>query len=514
MGSESGELTGQQMLQDENIAGLKNRKGTTMKSMVLKVWQKVTIAIVPALLCIAAGAAEKPVSYADQEVLSSLEQRMQKRISVNFRSTPIDDVIRVMAEQADVDIVKSPEVVGEVTTTLTDVPLSEALTNILAAHGYGYVTSKNMIRIAPMSEINEGEELLVNRIYRITYADVGDVEKALTKFISKRGSISSNSGTSNIIVTDTESKIKAIDTFVAEIDRITPQILIESRIYDVTCKDRLDIGVEWHAGGNTTYSGGIAAGGTNPTAGRDDSFIGSVFDGTISKTENTTGLIRFGWLNPAIDIDVLIKAQKEIVSAKLLANPRILVLDNERAQIKIITEIPYQEITETSAGGSLGTTNFREVGVSLEVTPHVTRDRMVRLHIIPEFSLQSGDVDLGTSSITFSQPVVDRRTAETTLLLLDGQTMVLGGLRKKEVNAQQNKIPLLGDIPIIENLFKFKAEETIFSELVIFVTPWIVDRPELSEDEKKAYEQTEFKAPCTHLTEGEKDGECLICPKQ
>jgi general secretion pathway protein D len=123
-------------------------------------------------------------------------------------------------------------------------------------------------------------------------------------------------------------------------------------------------------------------------------------------------------------------------------------------------------------------------------------------------------VDLGTSSITFSQPVVDRRTAETTLLLLDGQTMVLGGLRKKEVNAQQNKIPLLGDIPIIENLFKFKAEETIFSELVIFVTPWIVDRPELSEDEKKAYEQTEFKAPCAHLTEGEKDGECLICPKQ
>jgi type IV pilus assembly protein PilQ len=491
-----------------------------MKRVVLKVRQVVILVV----LCVAVGGAdsgqfgraEQPQSRANQEVLSTLEQRMQKRISVNFRNTPIDDVIRVMAEQADVDIVKSPKVVGEVTTTLTDVPLSEALTNILAAHGYGYVTSKNMIRISPMSEINEGEEVLISRIYRITYADVGDVEKALTKFISKRGSISSNPGTSNIIVTDVESKIKAIDTFVAEIDRITPQVLVEARIYDVTCKDRLDLGVEWHAGTNTTYGGtGISEGGTNPTAGRDDAFIGSLFDGTISKVENTSGLVRIGWLNPAIDVDVLIKAQKEVINAKLLANPRVLVLDNEIAAIKIVTEIPYQEITETSGGGSIGTTNFREVGVSLAVTPHVTRDGMVRLHVLPEFSLQAGDVDLGTSAITFSQPVVDKRQAESTLLLVNGQTMVLGGLRKKEVNTQENKVPLLGDIPVINTLFKFKAEETIFSELIVFVTPWIIEQPGLSEQESKAYEETEFEPPCAFKSDGEKKSECTTeCSKQ
>ncbi len=482
-----------------------------MERVVLKVRQVIILAV----LCVAAGGAEQPRSYANQEVLSTLEQRMQKRISVNFRNTPIDDVIRVMAEQADVDIVKSPKVVGEVTTTLTDVPLSEALTNILAAHGYGYVTSKNMIRISPMSEINEGEEVLVSRIYRITYADVGDVEKALTKFISKRGSISSNPGTSNVIVTDVESKVKAIDTFVAEIDRITPQVLVEARIYDVTCKDRLDLGVEWHAGRNTTYGGtGISDGGVNPTAGREDAFIGGVFDGTISKVENTSSLLRIGWLNPAIDVDVLIKAQKEVVNAKLLANPRVLVLDNEVAAIKIVTEIPYQEITETSGGGSIGTTNFREVGVSLAVTPHVTRDGMVRLHVLPEFSLQAGDVDLGTSAITFSQPVVDRRLAESTLLLLNGQTMVLGGLRKKEVNTQENKVPLLGDIPVINTLFKFKAEETIFSELIVFVTPWIIEQQGLDEQESKAYEETDFKPPCAFKSDGEKKSECTTeCSK-
>ena len=115
------------------------------------------------------------------EVLTSLEQRMLKTISVDFRNTPIEDVIRIMADQADVDIVKSPTVTGSVTATLTNVPLEEALDNILTAHGYGYVVSKNMIRIAPMEEINVSAERLVNRVYRINYADVAEVEKALKK---------------------------------------------------------------------------------------------------------------------------------------------------------------------------------------------------------------------------------------------------------------------------------------------------------------------------------------------
>lgn len=515
MDTESVELTVQLELQGEDIFidVANNRKGTTMKRVVLKARLILLFAIMPAIISFAADG-ENESTKLNPEVMSTLEQRMQKRISVNFRGTPIDDVIRVMAAQADVDIVKSPKVVGEVTTTLTDVPLSEALTNILAAHGYGYITSKNMIRVAPLSELNNQDEKLENRIYRITYADVGEVEKALSKFISKRGSISSNVGTSNIIVNDIESRIKAMDSFVAEIDRITPQVLVEARIYDVTCKDRLDLGVEWHAGKNTTYGGaGIGDGGTNPTNGNIDPFMGGVFDGTVTKVENSTSLIRFGWLNPSVDIDVLVKAQKEIINAKLLANPRVLVLDNEEATIKIVTEIPYQEITETSGGGSIGTTSFREVGVLLQVTPHVTRDGMVRLYVYPEFSLQAGEVDLGTSAITFSQPIVDKRLAESTLLLMDGQTMVLGGLRKKEVNTQDNKVPLLGDIPIVDNLFKFKAEETVLSELIVFVTPWIVTQPQMSEDEKKAFEATEYSPPCNRMAEGETKSECLDCAK-
>jgi type IV pilus assembly protein PilQ len=487
-----------------------------MKNVALNAWHKAAVIIVIAGFCGAVWADDQPKnSSGDNEVLSSLEQRMQKRISVNFRSTPIDDVIRVMAEQADVDIVKSPKVVGEVTTTLTDVPLGEALTNILAAQGYGYVTSKNLIRVEPLSEITDREEPLVSRIYRITYADVTEVEQALTKFISKRGSISCNAGTSNIIVTDTESKIKAMDTFIAEIDRITPQVLVEARIYDITCTDRLDLGVEWNVGRNTVYpSTGVADAGPNPSSGRTDPFISGVFDGTIGKTNSMDGLLRVGWLNPSIDIDLLIKAQKQIVTAKLLANPRVLVLDNKEAQIKIIREIPYQEITETSNGGSIGTTSFRDVGVTLVVTPHVTRDDMVRLKVAPEFSVDAGDVTVGTGTTSFPQPQIDRRTAESTLLLKSGETMVLGGLRKKEISAQDNKIPLLGDIPLIGFAFKSKAEESIFSEMVVFITPQIVRQPGLKDEEKKVYEHTEFEAPCATMSDGEIGGECINCVKK
>ena len=469
-----------------------------VKDMGLKFFVLLAFIVLNSVIVVAENTNE---DVREREVLTTLEQRMQKRISVDFRDTPIEDVIRIMAEQADMDILKSPKVTGKVTATLTDVPLEEALNNILAAHDYGYVVGKNMVRIAPMSEITERAERLVNKIYTITYADVTEVEKALKKFISSHGSLSSNPGTSNLIVTDTVSKIKAIDTFIEEIDRITPQILVEARIYDITSKDRLDLGIEWEAGRATTYAGGV---GTNPTAGRTDPFIIGGFSGATGKTSGTTGAIRLGWLNSGVDIDLLLKAQQNNIDAKLLANPRILVLDNETAQIKIISEVPYIELTESTAGGSFGTTKFREIGVELGVTPHLTRDEMIRLRLVPQFSVQTSTVDVGGTAGEYPQPVVDRRIANTTLLIKNGQTVVLGGMRKKDVTKQVNKIPLLGDLPLAGALFRFEGEDTVTSELVVFVTPWIIEQPVMSEAELQQFEVTEFNGPEPEFTRAEK----------
>lgn len=487
----------------------KLRKGTIMRSSTKsRGLRLLTFFAFVMLACTIAIAENGNENSGKKEVLTTLEQRMQKPISVEFRGESIDNVIAMMAKYADVDIIKSPKVEAEVTATLTDVPLEEALGNILAAHGFGYITSKNLIRIVPLEEITDRPERLVTRIYRITYADVTEVEKALRKFISRGASLSSNPGTSNIIVTDTESRIKAIDTFIAEVDRITPQILVEVRIYDITSKERLDLGVQWQAGRNTgglDTSSGITTIGTDPTSGPHYPFLTGIFEGATNKATGPTGALRLGWLNSGIDIDMVLRAEEDKINAKLLANPRILVLDNETAMIKIVSEIPYQELTETAEGGAIGTTSFREVGVELEVIPHVTRDKMIRLRLTPKFSIDTGEeVAVGSGGVTSAQPVIDRREATTTLLIKDGETVVLGGLRKKDVTQVINKVPLLSDIPLVGALFRFKGEDTVTSELVVFITPWVVETPVMTEAERRAYEITEFSGPEPVITKAEK----------
>lgn len=445
------------------------------------------------LCCIATAAENETQDPNKNRVSTDLEQRLSKKISVEFVDTPIDDVIRIIADQANVDIVKSPKVEGNVTVTLTEVPLEEALNNILNVHDCTYELTDNMIRVVTTGEKIDKPEPLRTETYEIIYSDISEIVKALDKFKSPQGTVSSVQGTSYIIVTDIESKIREISTLIETIDCITPQILVEARIYDVTSKDRLDLGIEWNAGTSTTHGGGL---GTNPTAGRTDPFITSGFTGATAKAETTSGALRLGWLNSSIDVDLMLKAQQENINAKLLANPRILVLDNETANIKIVSEIPYQELQESSAGGSVGTTAFREVGVELEVTPHLaSRDNMIRLRLKPVFSVVTGEVQVAGVNVTYPQPVVDRREANTTLLIKNGHTVVLGGLRKKETTQQVNKIFLLGDLPLFGPLFRFQGEEDTTSELVVFITPWIVNQPEMDEDEAEAYEVTEFSGP-------------------
>ncbi len=491
------------------------KRSTDSKTMFL-----LAIAMFVLLPCVAAFAAgdEGDPNVAKTEVLTTLEQRMQKKISVDFRDTVIDDVIRIMAEQADVDVVKSPKVTGTVTAKLTNVPLEEALRNILAANGYDYVMSKNMIRVAPLSEITQEAEKLETKVFQIYFADIKEVEKALAKFVSQRGAISINQGTSNIIVKDTESNIKAIEKFITSIDRITPQILVEARIYDITAADKLDLGVEWNAGRNTDYTSSAAGAaalppgvlGANPT-GETGPFATGIFTGATGKTAGTSGLLKFGWLKGDLDIDVVIRAQQNLVNAKLLANPRILVLDNETARIAITSEIPYQQLSETSGGGTIGTTNFKNVGVTLNVTPHLTRDDKIRLKVEPEFSVKTGDVTFSqTSGFEYPVPVVDTRKAQTTLLVDSGQTVVLGGLRKKEVTKALNKVPILGDIPILCYLFRFEGEDTITSEMVVFITPWLIEEAKLSAIEQEQYEVTSFPGPKPDWTRAERKGSTFI----
>ncbi len=444
--------------------------------------------------------------------LTDLERRMQKRIFVDHNDTPIDAVIRQLAEQADLDFIKSPNVVGNVTVTLTDVPLEEALNNILAVHGCTYILTENVVRIITTAEMVEKAEPILTKTYEIVYVDATEVVAALDKFKSAQGSVSHIKGTSHIIVTETESKIREITALLDKIDRITPQILVEARIYDITSRDKFDLGINWHAGRrtNTDDDGWFlndvidvdTGTGTRYINSRTNPAIVGRFAGSgAGKTDSSTiGYLNLGLLTNSINIDALLKAEQEITDAKLLANPRILVLDNEQATFDIVTEHPYVERT-ISGGIVTETVKFKPIGIKLVVTPHVTRDGMLRLHILPEFGIKVGTVLVQSNKV----PIVDTRKVDTIALVKDGQTVVLSGMRKKDVSKQINKIPFLGDLPLLGGLFRYEGEDTAVTELIVFITPRIVGQePVLSLDEQQALEETRFSKLKSDFTKAEK----------
>jgi type IV pilus assembly protein PilQ len=336
----------------------------------------------------AAFCAEPNSAGNTQAVPQTVQQRLQTRITYSCVDLPIDTVLMNLAEQAKIDIVKSPKVTGNVTVKLTDVPLEEALSNILAAYDYTYITTESMIRVVPLSELVVAREQLVTRVYRITYADANEVAGALGNFVSPQGRIALNKGTSHIIVTDTESKIKGIDKFIEEIDQATPQVLVEVRIYDITSQEGFELSPDWRVGRNapltadiipptetttnvigpsaTTYrettsgnyrdssdlpAGSMTTTGLTGDSGRTDTkttvteplmmtnfrrkpFVGGTFD------RINGGTLSFSLLDNAVDIDFMLSLLHQQVEAKLLANPRVLVLDNETAHFEIVREIP------------------------------------------------------------------------------------------------------------------------------------------------------------------------------
>jgi len=188
------------------------------------------------------------VLSAEVAVAKKATAALKMPISSTWVNEPIGKVLMDMADAAGIDIVTSPDVTGDVTAKVTAVPLEEALGNILAAHGFTYLATDNMIRVMPVSEVERAtKEELISKVYQITYADANEVAGALQRFISEKGSVAFTRGTRHIAVTDTVKKMKAVDKFVLHVDRETQQVLVEVKIYDITTREGFDLGTAFNA---------------------------------------------------------------------------------------------------------------------------------------------------------------------------------------------------------------------------------------------------------------------------
>ncbi|MBL6707485.1 MAG: hypothetical protein ISQ06_15345 [Planctomycetaceae bacterium] len=298
------------------------------------------------------------------------------------------------------------------------------------------------------------------RVFRPQYVTVQTLLPAIESLLSRNGRTAVLEKEDQVVVADVKGQIDVIEEAILALDRPRPQVRIWAMIYDCGLEDVERIGVNWNA---RFFGRSVRADGT-PT----DQIGLSSLTAVAPAMGVPNGALTLATLGSNVEVNAIINALNTSSDSKLLADPNVVAANHESAKIEIVTEIPYQQLTEGLEGGSIGTTAFREAGVTLEVTPHIARDDTISLAINPKFSVLAGFTE------NDQQPIIDRREAKTTVRVHNGETFVLGGLRQRTKLQNRSGIPYLKDRKYIGKLFRFRQDTFRESELLVFITPQII----------------------------------------
>ena len=426
-----------------------------------------------------------------------------RRIDIDLKDADIHNVLRLLADTGHVNVVTADDVTGTITIRMRNVPWDQVLDVVLQAKGLGMVRQGNLIRVAPMSQLQKERELkiaqqkqeyeltpLETRLIPISYAQADELQARAKELLSPRGSIAVDERTNVLIARDVPGNLNYIEELVRSLDTQTAQVLIEARIVEATSKYLRDVGIQW--GGDVTF--GPATG--NPTGiafPSSASVAGGNFDNN-TPTAGVSPLVRnvptpnfavnlpaavgtgsggalgmsFGSIDNTINLGLRLSAAESSGLVRIVSAPRIMVLDNREARINQGTLIPFAQVS------ALGVqTTFQEAKLQLLVRPHVTADGSVSMHV----KLNRDEPDFNQTSPR-GDPTILKREAETDLLVMDGHTAVIGGIYTRNTGRNLDQVPFFGDIPILGVLFQRRRASDARNELVIFITPRIVNRSE------------------------------------
>ncbi|HAM50807.1 MAG TPA: hypothetical protein DCP92_09000 [Nitrospiraceae bacterium] len=407
-----------------------------------------------------------------------------KKISLDFQDADIVPIFRLIADVSGKNIVVSPEVKGRLTMKLINVPWDQALDLILRTFSLGKTEEGNIIRIAPLSVLakeNEDKankreseakaEALETKIFSINYADVLVVEKSIkdSKILTSRGSLSVDKRTSSLVVKDIPSVFPTVENLLKTIDKPIPQVMIEARIVEVNTSVASDLGIQW--GVKLSPLNGLSSLGGLSTLNK-GSFTGNNFlvdFPSPSAGAGTGSGIAFGLMNASktLGLDVQLSALETLSKGRIISNPRVVTTENEKALIMQGESDPYPQQT---AEGTISTA-YKDVVLSTEVTPHITPGGSIRMAVHVKKEDVIGHVQIQASSV----PVTSKIESETNVLVQNGETLVIGGIYKRTDNYANSGVPGLMKIPILGELFKERSSSIITSELLIFITPRIVE---------------------------------------
>jgi type IV pilus assembly protein PilQ len=424
------------------------------------------------------------VSEAKEEAEAPVQGKYPgKKISLDFQDADIVPIFRLLADISGYNIVVSPEVKGKLTMKLINVPWDQALDIILKTFSLGKSFEGNIIRIAPHTVFaRESDEAvkakeselkaisLETKIFPISYGDVTVVEKAIkdSKMLSPRGSISTDKRTSSLTIYDVAAVFPQVENLLTTLDKPTPQVLIETRIVEISETDASDLGIQWgigHPTGSKPFRGTMGPG---PFTG--DNFIIDLPAAGVGAGSGAG--IAFGILNTTrtAGLDLQLSALETIGSSRTITNPRVVTTDNEKAVITQGISRPFPKVDVASGQISV---EYKDIAITTEVTPHITPAGSINLIVL----LKKEDI-IDTIVISGGEvPITSKVESNTKVLIQDGETLVIGGVLKRSQRETISGLPGLMNIPIFGWLFKGKSTTEENTELMIFITPKIVEKP-------------------------------------
>ncbi|MBN2096911.1 MAG: type IV pilus secretin PilQ [Candidatus Omnitrophica bacterium] len=441
-----------------------------MKPKIIFLLFLVAATILPFALVLAQEEPEliiNPQPEEAKQVTAPVEPTESGLVTMDFENADIRDVIRVIALASGLNMVIGHGVDAKVTMSLKEVPWETALDIILRTYNFTYKREANLIRIMTFEKLKQEERdiPLTTKLIYLNFADVGVIQGTLSSMLSERGSIQTDARTNSMLVTDIPDKVAEVEEIAKTLDTRTPQVLIEAMLVDVKLTKDDELGINW----KIIHVNRPIEQGTSP----------NYIEQPQSTMNVSNASITFHWLKEfgGYDLDGVINAWVQDAKANVLASPKIVTLDNQTARIEIKSQVPYTQYAQSDQGSLSATTQFKDVVVGMEVTPHITKEGYVSMNLKPKQEFQEGTTSDG-------QPYIGSRSAETNVLVKDGETIVIGGLRKVEDSTTVSKVPILGDIPYLGALFRKKDAQRINTELVMFVTPHIITQSGLSDEEK------------------------------
>ncbi|MCX7033970.1 MAG: type IV pilus secretin PilQ [Arenimonas sp.] len=419
-----------------------------------------------------------------------------RAVTFNFQDVPVRTVLQLIAEESNLNVVASDTVQGNVTLRLINVPWDQAMEIVLRAKQLDKRRDGNVIWVAPQKEIaefekakadariaNEDREELVTEYIAINYGNAEEIAKLLTEnsknsggaggaggavqnkgFLSPRGSVSFDNRTNTLLLIDIPKKIQEVRTLLATLDRPVDQVLIEARIVVASETFARELGVIFGIQDRVGTLEDAAAVGETTT---DSGFLVGL------PATTPAGLLNLSILRSDIALDLELSALEEEGRGEVVSNPRVITANQREAIIRQGDEVGYLTIQPATTAGAVATATveFKEVLLELKVTPTITQDGRVYLNLMVKKDEVSELIENPAGGFV---PQIARREVSTAVLIDNGQTVVVGGVYEFSSREDLRKVPFLGDLPVLGNLFRNKNKSSDKAELLIFVTPRIL----------------------------------------